>query len=52
VAVAGETVAVNVTFWRKVEGLGDEARVVVVGALPTVCVRLGEVLTASFSPPL
>jgi len=47
VAAAGETVAVNVTAWPKVDGLRFEPRLVVVLIFVTgltVCVRTGEVL--------
>jgi len=44
VAVEGVTVAVNVTEEPYVDGFADEATVVVVVALLTVCVSVVEVL--------
>lgn len=44
VAVEGETVAVNVTEDPNADGFEDEATVMVVFALFTVCVRTDEVL--------
>jgi hypothetical protein len=50
-AVAGETVAVSVTLWFRLDGFGEDVRVVEVGCR-TTCVTLAEVLVASLpSPP-
>jgi hypothetical protein len=52
VAAEGDTVAVKVTDVWYVEGFSDDATVVVVLALFTVCVSVDEVLLLSFvSPP-
>jgi hypothetical protein len=52
VAVEGVTVAVKVTEVWYVEGFSDDATVVVVFALFTVCVSVEDVLLLSFvSPP-
>jgi hypothetical protein len=52
VAVAGVTVAVNVTEEAYVDGFADEARATVVLTLLTVCVSTDDVLLLSFvSPP-
>ena len=47
VAVDGETVAVSVTAWPNVEGEGPVEKVVLVGALFTVCGTAIEVLAAN-----
>ena len=47
----GTTVAVKVTDLPWVEGLREEAKVVVVAPLVTVCVSTFEVLPASFALP-
>jgi hypothetical protein len=44
VAVDGETVAVKVTDWAKIDGFGEAASDAADGALETVCVRKGDVL--------
>ena len=41
---AALTVAVKVTDWPNTDGLNEDASVVVVSALVTVCVRTDEVL--------
>jgi hypothetical protein len=46
------TVAVSVTAVPKMDGLFDEAAVVVLGALFTICVRTADVLPAKFASPL
>ena len=46
------TVAVKVTDWPKTEGLTEEATAVVVLALLTVCVKLGDVLVLKLTSPL
>ena len=51
VAVAGVTVAVNVTGEPYADGFADEASVTVVLALFTVCVRAVDVLLLSFASP-
>ena len=52
VAVEGETVAVNVTAEPYVDGFNDDATVMVVLTLFTVCVNTDDVLLLSFvSPP-
>jgi hypothetical protein len=52
VAVAGVTMAVNVTDEPYADGFADEISVTVVLVLFTVCVRIVEVLLLSFvSPP-
>jgi len=51
-AVAGETVAVNVTDAPKVDGFKDDVIVVAVGACVTVCDTAEEVLVRSFASPL
>jgi hypothetical protein len=53
VPVAGDvTVAVKITADPALDGLFDEATVVVLVALFTVCVKVAEVLPAKFvSPP-
>ena len=48
----GVTVAVKVTDWPKTEGLTEETPAVVVPALLTVCVKLGEVLVLKLASPL
>jgi hypothetical protein len=45
------TVAVNVTLWPKTDGLGDEARVVVVFALLTTCETAVLVLVLKLPSP-
>jgi hypothetical protein len=44
VATVGETVAVKVTDWVKIDGFGAAASDTADGALETVCVRAGDVL--------
>jgi hypothetical protein len=52
VTVAGDNVAVKVTDAPNDDGFAEEANVVVVVALFTVCVRVDDVLVLSFvSPP-
>jgi hypothetical protein len=52
VAVVGDNVAVNVTDAPNPDGFRDEASVVVVVALLTVCVSVLDVLVLSLvSPP-
>jgi hypothetical protein len=51
VATEGDTVAVNVTKEPNADGFADEARVVVVFALLTVCVNADEVPVLSFASP-
>jgi hypothetical protein len=46
-----ETVAVKVAACPNADGLADEARVVVVAARFTVCVKTAEVLVAKFKLP-
>ena len=46
------TVAVKITGWPNTVGFGEETRVVVVLALLTVWVRLGEVLVLKLPSPL
>ena len=45
-------VALKVTLWPRVEALGEETAVVVVGARPTIWLRTGEVLGAKLVSPL
>jgi hypothetical protein len=45
------TVAVNVTDWPTLLGFNDEVTAVVVDALPTTCVRTGEVFALKFESP-
>ena len=47
-AVEGDTVAVKVTLWPKVDGFAEDARLVVVVAWFTVWVSVDEVLASSF----
>jgi hypothetical protein len=51
-AVAGNTVAVNVTDAPNVEGFSEDVSVVPVGACVTVCDTAEEVLTRSLESPL
>ena len=51
-AVAGETVAVNVTNAPKVDGLGDDVSAVAVGAWPMTSETTVDVLPWSFASPL
>ncbi len=46
------TVAVKVTDWPKTVGFGDEASVVTLSALLTVCVRVEETFVRKFASPL
>src|SRR6266498_138064 len=48
----GVTVAVKVIDWPKQDGLAEEVTAVVVFALFTVCVKLGEVSVLKFPSPL
>ena len=51
IAVAGETVAANVTAWLRFEGLAEDARLVVVVAGFTVWVSAAEVLPLYVESP-
>src|SRR5579875_498112 len=51
VAVAGDTVALNVTGSPTVEGSCEDWRAVEVGAWSTTCFRMADVLDLSFASP-
>jgi hypothetical protein len=52
VPLAELTVAVNVTAWPDVEGLGEEVSVVVLAIFFTTWLKFGEVLVAKVASPL